>query len=68
MRQTVRIKKQDDLTLDIIDAIGHGKRGNICHIDCSNRGICDYSTGLCSCFSGFTGTACEIQDVLAVGI
>lgn len=27
--------------------------------DCSGRGICDYTTGSCSCFTGFSGTACE---------
>ncbi len=36
-----------------------GKLGNKCHIDCSNRGICDYSTGECKCFSGMWGTACD---------
>lgn len=27
--------------------------------DCSGRGICDYTSGECSCFSGYAGTACE---------
>lgn len=28
-------------------------------MDCSGRGTCDYSTGLCKCAKGFYGEACE---------
>lgn len=37
---------------------GVGEYGNLCHVDCSNRGICDYETGSCKCFSGFAGPNC----------
>ncbi|CAM9484610.1 unnamed protein product [Ectocarpus sp. 6 AP-2014] len=33
--------------------------------DCSGRGICDYTTGLCGCFLGFYGTMCEYQTILS---
>ena len=36
-----------------------GEYGNICHVDCSNRGVCDYSIGRCDCFPGSWGDACE---------
>jgi len=33
---------------------------------CSNRGTCDYSTGICKCFQGFTRADCSLQNVLAM--
>ncbi|CAM9293522.1 unnamed protein product [Chrysoparadoxa australica] len=35
-----------------------GSSGNLCHVDCSNRGICDYTTGVCTCFEGWSGHNC----------
>ena len=42
-----------------------GRPGNKCHVDCSNRGICDYKLGECSCFEGFYGPNCAKMSVLA---
>jgi hypothetical protein len=28
-------------------------------MECSNRGVCDRTTGICNCFTGFTGSACQ---------
>lgn len=41
-----------------------GGYGNEAGRDCSGRGLCDYSTGICSCFHGYYGTKCEFQTVL----
>jgi hypothetical protein len=30
--------------------------------ECGNRGLCDTGTGKCTCFSGHTGEACDIQS------
>lgn len=35
-----------------------GAVGNLCHVDCANRGICDYTSGECTCFPGFYGSNC----------
>lgn len=42
-----------------------GLVGNLCHVDCSNRGKCDHGTGLCHCFRGAYGVACEKNSALA---
>lgn len=33
--------------------------------DCSGRGLCNYGTGQCECFKGFSGERCETQNNFA---
>lgn len=56
--------KKDNGATDDATATG-GDAGNLCHVECANRGICDYDTGKCKCFPGFYGLACTLQDALA---
>lgn len=37
-------------------------------VDCSNRGLCDYFSGTCTCFEGYYGLACEYKSALAKGL
>lgn len=35
-----------------------GASGNKCHVECSNRGLCNTATGVCKCFDGYIGVNC----------
>jgi hypothetical protein len=37
--------------------------GQILH-DCSRRGLCDFETGKCKCFDGYSGYKCQEKSVL----
>lgn len=62
--------------LDLQGAGGQGRvelaptevaRGNTEDIECSGRGLCDRENGLCKCFGGYYGMACEFQNALSMG-
>lgn len=42
-----------------------GAEGNACHVDCSNRGTCDHTSGTCECFRGYAGPDCGTINVRA---
>lgn len=41
---------------------GVGGPGNLCHVDCSNRGTCNFKDGTCSCYEGFYGDNCGLMS------
>jgi hypothetical protein len=47
--------------------VAQGNDGSKENVECSNRGICDYTTGLCQCFAGFTNGDCSKQNALSIG-
>jgi len=46
---------------------GRDMDGNREEITCSARGLCDFDSGICQCFQGYYGAACEFQNALAAG-
>jgi len=49
------------------DGASDNSNGNYEAVTCSNRGLCDFGTGLCKCFAGHTGVDCSQQSALARG-
>jgi len=52
-------------TFNANTAISENGKGQSEKTECSDRGVCEPETGLCNCFSGYTGLACEKQNALS---
>jgi hypothetical protein len=55
----------DEYTTDLpAFKVDTSSRSNFAYVQqCAGRGVCDTSTGLCSCFTGYYGASCETQNV-----
>ncbi|CAM9881544.1 unnamed protein product [Ascophyllum nodosum] len=59
---------QDETDCEGVEAdggFGIGQAGNLCHVDCSNRGQCNHATGDCACYAGFYGDNCNKTTALS---
>jgi hypothetical protein len=45
-------------------SVAETTKGTYESFECSNRGACDGGSGLCSCYSGYSGQSCQTQTVL----
>merc|ERR1711871_457156 len=57
---TCLFKKVVDTPCEVEETV----KGTSENAECSNRGLCDSQTGLCTCFSGYTGEDCSVQTVM----
>ena len=56
----------DDGKSDTAASLSLYSRGQKESSQCSDRGVCDRTTGLCTCFKGYTGESCSTQNSLSV--
>jgi hypothetical protein len=60
--KTPNIDETDCYGKSVFEGGEVGQKGNKCHVDCANNGICDYRSGICSCFPGYGGINCAVLN------
>jgi hypothetical protein len=58
------LKLDTKVTSDIHSNITQRVASNYHSYECGRRGKCDYSSGLCQCFEGYSGDNCNQQTIL----
>merc|ERR1712146_738634 len=55
-----------DISLNFDETLNSGVASSTqaVHPFCAGRGICDFESGICNCFSGYTGLRCEQQNAV----
>lgn len=57
---------ESDIDFNCDNNLGGLREGNTENLPCSNRGMCDFGSGQCQCFAGYTKENCEQQSALAM--
>lgn len=45
-------------------AANAGAAGNVCLVECANRGVCNAATGACACLAGYYGSDCATASAV----